>query len=276
MSKQEKKIEQGTTIYDLNGRSGDYVACTPDGHVVRPVYEYANDGEVYYGSPEIWRDAFLTPPVEKLHAEVAELNEAVAKARASLNAVSEERRAADREYAARADFRKQHAQLKKLDDFIAGRITHFVVTEEYGAPHIQEFKSFITTNDRYDKKLRLLSLYGDSKGNLNWNLDRYSDGSGDHWRSGNAAPATSYEEAVEMLAVELEKRYVKARANDSRERGQVAAYVTVSQKHGLVVPDDIAAMVREDASAARFKAIAAAETRITDAQADLRKLQETA
>lgn len=270
MTNQKKKPVQGDEVFDIHGRAAAYLALGADGHVVQPIYEN-EDYEPSYGNPEVWREVFTTPPTQKLHAEVAEIETKLNAARQALHEVQEQRRTEDREYAARANERKRFDQLKKLDDYIAGKITHFVVVQGYGERlSIQEFETFIHSNEnRYERKLRLLSLFGDSKGDLNWYVNRYSDGSGgDH---GLCFPATSYEEALAIAAKWLEQRYAEIRKSEKKYESHT--FADAAARLGLMVPDDIAAWAKEVHDLARASSLNNARAELEKAQARLRELE---
>jgi hypothetical protein len=266
--------EAGDEVFDINGQSASYLAKSADGHVVQPIYEHEDHEEPQYGSPKVWREVFRTAPTEKVHGEIAALQNRLAIYQADLDAVRKMRADEDREYTQRVASRKQFAQLQKLDDYIAGKITHFVVQRSYSdSVSIETFDSFIkSTEDRYERKLRLLSLYGDSKGNLSWNVDRYSDGSGND--SGYYWPATSYEEAMQKAAEWLDARYAEWRKATDHNRNKSAVYAACAIKLGLVVPDDVsadaarvAAIVDESRLKSAREAFAKAKTELENALA---------
>ena len=235
----------GAEVYDIHGRAATYVAAVSSGHIVEPIYEHDDYEEPSYGQPETWREVFAVPPTAKLHAEVAEIEQQLLAARNALAEVRAERRAEDAEYAARGTNRKQFEKLKNLDDFIAGKITHFVVQNDYSDQvTIEPFDSFMpeANERRYEKKLRLLSLYGDSKGDLSWRIERYSDGSGDGWKHGNCWPAISYEDALAKADAWLQKRYAEWRKEpDGHQKYKSLAYADSAAALGLTIPEDIAA-----------------------------------
>jgi hypothetical protein len=90
--------------------------------------------------------------------------------------------------------------LKGIDDYIQGKITHFIVTPPH-QPYDISIKPFSeameeVSNHRYNKSLKLLTLFGDTKGQLGWKINAYSDGSGS-WT--NVVPCRSLEEAQEKI-----------------------------------------------------------------------------
>jgi hypothetical protein len=261
----------GDEVFSLHGQVGSYVARAADGHIVQPIYESDECDEPRYGDPRVWREVYKTPPTEKLHAEVAELESKLNATRTELHQVQEQRRTEDREYAARANERKQCAQLKTLDDFIAGKITHFFVVEGYGERmSIQTFNEFmVSAEDRYERKLRLLSLFGGSKGDLGWYVDRYSDGSGGS--SGRCFPALSYEDAVRLASQWIEARYADVRTKEQKHASLELS--KSAERFGLTVPDDIAQWAKQTAESIHESNLKHARKQFDDAQAKLRELE---
>jgi hypothetical protein len=268
------EFKNGDTVFDIHGREGSYLARCSGGHVVQPVYTHDDDLEEYLGEPETWREVFKTPPTVKLHGEVAELEAKLNATRSELYQIQEQRRTEDRDYAARADERKRFAQLQTLDDFIAGKITHFFVVEGYGERmSIQAFDDFMKPADsdgsRYERKLRLLSLFGGSKGDLAWRVDHYSDGSGGS--HGRVFPALSYEDAVRHASEWLEGRYADIRTKEHKHASLDLA--NAAERFGLSVPDDIAGWAKATADAAHAKNLEHARKQVADAQAKLQALE---
>lgn len=270
----DKKIPAaGDEVYDIHGQAASYVANSAHGHVVEPIYE-DEDGEPHYSKPQVWREVFSSPPTAKLHGEIAELEAKLNATRAELYRVQEQRRTEDSAYAGRLNERKRFKQLETLDDFIAGKITHFFVVEGYGERmSIQAFDDFMKPADsdggRYDRKLRLLSLFGGSKGDLAWRVDHYSDGSGGS--HGRVFPALSHEDAVRLASEWLEGRYADIRTKEHKYASLDLA--NAAKRFGLTVPDDIADWAKQTADAAHAKNLEHARKQVADAQAKLRELE---
>lgn len=260
----------GDEVYDIHGQAASYVANSAHGHVVEPVYE-DEDGEPHYGKPQVWLEVFGSPPTAKLHSEIAELEAKLNATRTELQQVQEQRRTEDSAYAARLNERKRFKQLQTLDDFIAGKITHFFTVEGYGERMaIQTFDEFmVSKEDRYDRKLRLLSLFGGSKGDLAWYVDRYSDGSGGS--NGRCFPARSYEDAVRHASEWIEGRYAEVRKNEHKHASLDLA--NAAERFGLKVPDDIAKWAKQTADSIREKNLEYARKQLAEAQEKLRALE---
>lgn len=140
--------------------------------------------------------------------EQRKLQEQCATAKETLLALNKKVRAAQQKASVRAealvDFvqNSDDEQLQTLKDFFAGNITHFFI-EQYGKPVI------VTWDDDaiyqlgdwggrgraspYVEGIKLITLMGTSKGQLNWRINRYHDGSGNYY---TVVPCRSYEEAL--------------------------------------------------------------------------------
>jgi hypothetical protein len=262
---------KGDEVFDIHGRCASYLAPSSDGHVVEPIYEHEDGDGTYYGKPEVWREVFRSPPTKKLHKEVAELEAQLNATRTELYQVQEQRRAEDKAYAARLNERKRFAQLQTLDDYLAGKITHFFSVDGYGERmSIQTFDEFmVSSEDRYERKLRLLSLFGGSKGDLSWYVDRYSDGSGGS--NGRCFPATSYGDAVNQAAQWLNGRYADLRTKEKKHASLDLA--KSAERFGLTVPEDVAQWAKETAESIRESNLKHARKQLDEAQAKLRDLE---
>lgn len=260
----------GDEVYDIHGRAASYIANSAHGHVVEAIYETDDDGPSY-GKPEVWREVFKSPPTAKLHSEIAKLEADLNATRTELYRIQEQRRIEDREYAARTNERKRFAQLQTLDDFIAGKITHFFTVEGYSERmSIQTFDEFMVSDeDKWDRKLRLLSLFGGSKGDLSWYVNRYSDGSGGN--NSRCFPALSYEGAVRLASEWIEGRYADIRTKEHKHASLDLA--NAAKRFGFTVPDDIAQWAKQTADTAREKNLEHARKQLSEAQIKLRELE---
>ena len=90
----------------------------------------------------------------------------------------------------------EHLTAESLDpvfNFLTNQYTH-VVTNDYGQCEIIEMEKFHNGNEY---GLKLVSIYGDDKGDLNFRLNEYRDGSG-RWTC--FTPFKSYDEALQFIS----------------------------------------------------------------------------
>ena len=96
---------------------------------------------------------------------------------------------------------KQDRALERIEDFLEGKITFFV-EQPYSycwsrAPYIIKASDAKTKDGGYyNDALKLLTLFGKSDGNLEWGLNKYSDGSGSNVL---VYPCVSYAEAIKVI-----------------------------------------------------------------------------
>lgn len=282
MSTSVTSAAPGTIVYDRAGHEAKYVVPLPGGdHLVRPGVTYYSDGpeqneDISYEGVAEWYEVFLKPPVEALNAEVAALNAVLVDLRKTIRVVTEERRVLDTQMAARKDHIKQHEQLAQLDDYIAGKITHFVIKDMgYDGEHcraiaIRPFDQAMKTEERWDRSggLKLLTLFGKSKGDLTWRINRYSDGSGSH--HDEAIPCTSLEQARAVAIGLYEGQLAAWRANPRPDGAWNAAQIVEHAKRlDLPVPQEAVDAIHREAVERAQKQLEAARHAVAKAEGDL-------
>jgi len=235
------QFNPGDSAFTVEGQAVTFIAKVDDGYCVRPVFE-DEDGQPYEdGTPIVVRHIYSTPPTERLNQEVLKLNEQIAAKREELAGLQLGIKLTQKSIEQRVASIKRHEGLGLLEDFLEGRITHFV-SKNYGPPVIQEFKKALETpdEDRYARvrPLRLLSLFGKTNGDLAWGLNRYSDGSGDH---SDVYPCLSLDDAKakarELMAAEFKEALEKNRGLSYWDRYQAAATAA-----DMEIPADIKAL----------------------------------
>jgi hypothetical protein len=257
-------FKAGDTVYDIHGQAGSYVARTAGGHIVEPMYDADGDEEPHFDDAVTWREVFAAPPTARLHAEVATIEQQLATARAELQTVRNERHASDQEHRERLNRLKKYTHLTRLDDYLEGRITHFVTYGRYSNDiSVQTFDQ-VMKGDR-SRSVPLLVLYGD-----------YSDTAmrDTHWSLINSEnvtkvmPCASLEEAMTKAQIEVEKVFAAWRTDPKGSYGHsgLLAVARAAQKVGLVVPEDVLAEC-----AARDAATLTSQ--LTSRRAELAKVQ---
>lgn len=187
------------------------------GFLVVPVLE-TWDSDLVEGALMMVDAVYERAPTARFDAKVVELEGEIRKLHKQKNALRVEMREAERKAEERRAKFKQLEALQNLEDFISGRITHYVVDIRWRMSRIVAFGDAVSSYDRHGKKL--LILFGDSKGNLTWKLNQYSDGSGSY---SDVLPCLSHGEAVEKLTVilheRMEKVVTRAMAEHAEEQG---------------------------------------------------------
>jgi len=240
-------FKHGDHVFAANGEWAVYIAASPDGHVVAPLYSDRETGEPTYSDESVYLTSRVSkePPVEAKNEMIAKLDNQIIEKNAQLktlrDTIAAEEKAAKERHAELAKW----SGLKTLEDFVAGRITHLVFCDNYNGPTIQTFADGMAyvDDDRYAKNkingMKLLTLFGDSKGNLTWEIYKYRQPSSS--TDYEVRPATSYEEAVEIARV-----YWNEEMESRRDKGYMPGgyWVKNGTALGFEVPADLAEKMR--------------------------------
>jgi hypothetical protein len=208
MDSKKESFAAGDDVYDSHGNLASYVARDYDGHIIRYVYD-SEDGEgpSRLSDPLVVRVVFDSPPTIQKNAEINKLNEEISAKQQQIKELNASAKYASDECLRLTDKLSKIDSLRYIEDFLDGKMTHFVIVTNSGKFEIQEKNIAIASEDRHVRETKLLTLFGnkDSK-YFHWRLNRYSDGSGDYT---TAYPCKSYDEALayaqDLLIKELEK-----------------------------------------------------------------------
>lgn len=237
----EPKFKPGSRVYSVEGRAALFVASVANGFAVEPLYEHEDYLEEMTGNVEVWQSCFAKAPTEvwdkrisELRAQAEEQEKAAAQARQSArNALTDARLASERY--------KDHPDLRNLDMWLAGKVTHLAIVDDYrlGVGTVEEV---LTRTEDRQTFLRLCSVFVDPKSNRYWtSFSMYSDGSGS---SGTRCLlATSREDALTQLL-----NYVLARLKDTPHHMRPSLLLSAAAA-GVALPESLAKEL-EDAKAA--------------------------
>lgn len=215
----------------------------------------SEEGELWDGELRIINKSALhdTPPRRKLDAEIAELHATGKNLARQIWERQQGLAAFERDADARMAKLKRHKALERLDDFIEGRITHYVWVN-WGPPTIERFEDAASKDENRfgTDKLKLLTLFGRADGDLEWGVNQYTDGSGHNTR---VIPCQSHDEAVEaaralFAAHEIEALDPKELTTPSRE------WVKQAEEYGIAMSSGYLLALKISTEAARRKRVA--------------------
>jgi hypothetical protein len=200
----------GETYYTQAGEKVYLDAITTDGKlVVSQIMRYTDYGDDFYediGPSKIVDKLFAEAPVGVLDKRFFEAEQRLAEIETRYQARYSEVINAEREINARLAKLAKYRGLDNLEAFIDGHITHAVLTsEDYKIKTLSDLEEM-----DYGRKLGvpLISLHGNSKGDLTWQINRYTDGSGS-WST--FIPCSSEEDARQKrdaaVASDLQEHY---------------------------------------------------------------------
>lgn len=217
--------------------------------LVAPVRE-THDGCHVQGAPMVVDAVYERAPTACFDAEVVKLKAEIEELRQQRLAIHKKLRETRLRAHKRWTKFKRLEVLQGLEDFIDGKVTHYVVGRDWRKPRII---AFTDAKCSYDKKERkLLVLFGDSKGDLVWKLNSYSDGSGSY---STVVPCLSHQEAIEKLTVLLHDTMAKVAIRDLAEH---------AEKQGVPLPEGYMERVENAERKAREKEIAGLRKKIEE------------
>ena len=185
-----------TTRFDLSGN--EYRIVEPgEGQIFVWIQVRDEHGESYDGELRIVQESALhaTAPRAKVDDQIAELQATRIDLNLQIRVLRQELKTFEDGADDRVARIKRHKSLGRLDDYLAGRITHYVESG-YGPPKIVAFEDAKTGESERRNELKLLTLFGRTDGDLEWKLSQYSDGSGIKC---TVIPCLSHGEAVNVV-----------------------------------------------------------------------------
>lgn len=233
--------------YLLDGRIVRVLAHLAPHRIVVEIghtYEDDEDGELFFDGTEIVDRVYDKAPVEAVSREVRDLE----ARRAQLSDAVAQLECGERTARKRVDALKVYSQLERVEDFLAGKITHYVTWSSYGdypAPFVSAVQDERCGDSRNKSDpLKLLVLYGTDRKTVEWKLNYYSDGSGNNQR--HCVPCCSLEEANtkarEILARSFEKHAEMRGGSHFAEQ-----LVKAAKACGAPIPAGFEARIREAA-----------------------------
>lgn len=243
--------------YDTRGNAYRVKTVLDDGTVLGcTLYEEPETGEELEDELQVISvPLFNHPPRQKVEAEFTELSAKVAAARKELSRLTQDVREAEKVGKARLAKLAQYDQLKRLEDFLDGKITHYVLAD-YGPPKIVTLAE--TKAEYSDRDLRLLCLFGTTNRSLVWKLNRYNDGSGCYTY---VFPCCSFEEAKET-ADKIFADHFAGKSVDGDSTHPQWGWLEAADKIGIPVPDEYRAALVKGRAESREKEIKGLEAKL--------------
>ena len=196
----------GNFKYLLSGTKVFINRVLDQGFLVQDVFEAGDDGVYEIGEEIIcdnvyWvENVYDRAPTQKLDDCVKGFEKRIVELRKELFDLNENVLNAKKAEENRLKKYEQFKALKHLDDFIEGKI-QFLVVISYSGVDICPIKDFYES-DSHGRNLKLVTLFGDSKGNLIWEINQYKDGSGS---DKTIVPCLCYEEALECVQKQIDE-----------------------------------------------------------------------
>jgi hypothetical protein len=248
--------------YLPSGMEVEVIAQTDRGFVVAPVFE-REDGEPFVDTNDlrIVPEVVDSPLDYRQHQQIKDLEDRISSLRTELLGLETEVSDAKKEKADLLQIVSQNKALRHIADFLEGKITHYAVFD-WNGPEIITFKDAQCEGSGWDKSTKLLTLFGNSKGDLQWNLNRYKDGSGSGY---DVIPCLSCDDAV----AEIKEWVADKLASEVRGR-----YMELADKWGVPVPPEYRKQVLESSVASLKNAAKQQRDLLDKNEAELKRVME--
>lgn len=288
----ERTFNKGDTVYSVDGQQGEYLMAYEDAHLVLPMVrdEYDDDAEPWPGEPAVWHEVFVKPPVPVVHEEVAEARKEldavlarVAEAERELRTMRDERAQLQRDQREVVARLRQHRQLARIDDWLAGNITHLVVWEHYGRRvQVKAWTEFMKGDGRRDS-MPLLVLNGTlewqdsvARMGIDWIITKQ-----DSYITQRVIPCNSEAEARERAKEAIEKLTADTmqKRRQNRDTGfdhELEHLVESMRAVDMPVPADVQAAYDESRRAGALLMLNKARSESAKAAAELAQAEEKA
>ena len=264
------KPNAGDIVYLPDGRRAEFLVDSSHGAIVRlGFYSPTEDGDdEYFAGVEIADRVFTAPPMEAVDKRVTEMLAQETAARARLDGIRAEIRAAERDSKERMAKFAMHPPLDMLEALLDGRITHFATKPDHAdLANIETFEDATTWIDneygRNRKELRMLALVTSRPHEMEWKINTYGDGSGG-WKS-TVWPCLSYEDALAKVTELCLAAAAKLTRNNVDSRHFLVS--ENAQKYGIAIPGWITDAVVKSREDARRAEIERAEAALANARA---------
>lgn len=268
------EIDNKEVRYLESGHAVAVEAVLTNGYLVIAIKEDGETGEWYLSErkPFFVEKVYEEAPYDAICKRILQLKEDERAAVEAVNKIDRELTAAEKAAKDRIEHLKKYEGLQLLEDFMEGRITHYVMVK-YGDIEVLPFEDATDQEARREYgthrgPLRLLLLYGDHKKDLHWALSKYSN-----YSSGETLvyPCVGEDQVKPTIQGVIDK-WIEALDTDKHIRG-VEDIVEQADLHGLSIPE----WVREQHQAQLIKraaeAVAQKKRDLAEAEQELQAIQ---
>jgi chromosome segregation and condensation protein ScpB len=268
----------GQLVYSRSGEKALFVAKDKNSFIVRP-YIWTQDwyGEEHEqeGNLTSWHEIFPKAPREVIDEEITQLNNEYNALNSKLIELNGQFMAQEGLVKAQKAKFARHEKLKNLEDFIDGKITHYLKfdsnydRERSSFQIVEAAKEYCGASEHYQRNrdLKLVSLMGKSDGDLAWRINHYSDDSGN--TRYEIIPCKSYDEAI----IEAQKVINLACEKYKKDNQISIGLITSAQKYNLVIPVEIQEYLGKLAEEKRVKQLERARENLEKAKKELLDLE---
>lgn len=235
----------GKEYFTADGECFKLAALLPDGKFAGYRSYVTGDGESdFLETMDKVSRLFTEPPTQRYHHDIEALQARLQEYEETKARVGKEIDAMLAEHKRLSLLFSSNKAASNLALFLEKKITHVAVGDFSNGWDIVELEKLQVYDDsrfRRPEGIQLISLFGNSKGDLLWRVNEYRDGSGS-WRA--TLPATSKENAEEQIRNHINYLLVElAKDNPSVDKGyRISSQVVQALKWQVAIPENLMAI----------------------------------
>lgn len=234
------------TVYLRDGSSVILHEELSKGFVIEKICLYhgweGEEVEEPSGIKEVVDSVFKKPPspvfskqIEQARKTLETINCDISESRKENSGIQSEVRSAKKEYSELLSTLKKVPVLKNIERIMNEDVVYFAYLtgwrNKYSIKKIND--TYCDEGDSYDRGMKLLSLFGDSKGDFSYRLHQYKDGSGNYEE---VIPCYTIDEAKELIRQHVLKE-MKTRTEGNNHFYGFAKEVEFMDGNGFDFPD---------------------------------------
>lgn len=247
------------------GEIVDLISETDSGYVVRRyVAPQDSDSELWGEFVDLVPHIYKELPTYKYSDRILELKSTIQALEKERESIAKLSRLAQKELSERRDKLVDYPQAQIMMDFLENKITHIAYTD--GTYHIETLEDALEKDNGFPGNIRLVSLFGGSGGDLEWKVNKYSDGSG-VWSG--FVPARSEEEAQEAV-----RDHIKHALAGEYKSWMADSLIKSATKFGVEIPPVYLAAHKEQQTKTLKESLSKAEAQAESARTKLKELRE--
>ena len=266
-----------STGYLKDGRVVEVHSEVDGGFIVEHYEHYQNwEGEyedMLSGNKVVVSEVLKTPPeqtfcdsINNANKQLLELNSEINNKRSELYDINEEVKDV-------VDRSKSIPVIKNILEFIDGKYKYFAFPESYSEDEMirDAHTSLDDDHDKYNRNTKLLTLEGDSKGNLQWNISKYRDGSGGDTL---CIPCLTIEDARDAVAEHLTAQLYKMEASHNANYWRVETCCNWLVSNKYPCPEKFILIAKERTEKKKADSIVSAKKALKVAEDNLAKAMQ--
>ena len=230
------EFKKGKTVYTLDGLQAEFIGIIDGSFLVSPLMELQSYDELerVNTAPIFVEKIYADPPVGVYNEKINELSDELLRLENEKDGIISATIEAQKEHVALLAKLKKYEPLKNIEQIIDGDYTH-VIIEGWSSLEIRKIEDL---GCGVGSGKKLIVLYGRSKGDLTWQLNQYSDGSGSNQKIHMCLDEDDAKETLKSIVAE-KLSSIKVPLGENVSSHHLINAVKLAVAHGVDIPENI-------------------------------------